>query len=905
MGSTVSVSNADAFVSALLNQTVGTIRVVNDVIMNSTRVRAQIRQALNDSEEVELSRSVSNRSSLALLDFGMATRFIYLGEADVLEFRALHIRGMYQLLDEVPSILTEDSTGTVRFSSVVSQRTACLPPSQQLQKIVDAARASGGGMSNDAALIGTAPANDEPAFAPSPDASATSNSDLPYDFGSTTAPVLDSELCLPLSGSDADTLGTDLCYESPLWLQDYSFTVTSAKRNPEESGLVAPSKPDGSDFGPAFTSGLRISFNMTIVVCDVFVDDKCADQTGDELAACIQELLDRKMARPPPSPLLPSRAPSPPPIPASPPPAILTRSDSKTVPLTVTLLPALLGSLGLAAVVLGGIVLCRRYQRQRGDPGAACFGKLAQQDSEGIPELEAGRGGEGGDGASRGAGAAAGGGGMGEALDDSRSNKGKGRASPSTGSQYGKYGKRAAGGDVPYAGGSAAGTMSSQGLSSTTTGLTMATTPGVTPPDSGNTDPTKAITLHHMLGSGSFGRVYYGLWQSQIVAVKIIPHTSAANTKVQQEVALCIRFNHPNVVRSLHCVTFESNSPQHQLSQVESLRSTSTATASTQQGLNMETWIVLEYCNAGSLASHLSLKAAALDTAGPSGGAAGPESTASGAVAAQGSSLLATPNASLGQPAQQPRDAALTHMRGMLSVARDIACGMAYLHSLNVCHGDLKCENVLLTAKPDAAVSSQDEQQRPSASAAAGGLSAPAVPFVAKVADFGLSKTFSDVSTHMSTATVGTVTHMCPVLLLTGQMRPSCDVFSFGIMLWQIITGGTPFAGMRYAEIVYKVAVAGMRPEFPPHVPRRLVAIAEACWAADPNVRPTFEQLVTQLSELLEVADQLQAEQEGALLAARASAVRPEDVSVAAVTSEEDRLVVNQWAAAAAAALLE
>lgn len=55
------------------------------------------------------------------------------------------------------------------------------------------------------------------------------------------------------------------------------------------------------------------------------------------------------------------------------------------------------------------------------------------------------------------------------------------------------------------------------------------------------------------------------------------------------------------------------------------------------------------------------------------------------------------------------------------------------------------------------------------------------------------------------------VTHMCPVLLLTGQMRPSCDVFSFGIMLWQMATGGVPFAGMRYAEIVYKVGAAPQR----------------------------------------------------------------------------------------------
>ncbi len=69
---------------------------------------------------------------------------------------------------------------------------------------------------------------------------------------------------------------------------------------------------------------------------------------------------------------------------------------------------------------------------------------------------------------------------------------------------------------------------------------------------------------------------------------------------------------------------------------------------------------------------------------------------------------------------------------------------------------------------------------------------------VAKVGDFGLSRAMGDVvSSHLSTATVGTVTHMPPELLLSGRLRPSCDVYSFGVMLWQLFTGAVPYAGMR------------------------------------------------------------------------------------------------------------
>lgn len=46
----------------------------------------------------------------------------------------------------------------------------------------------------------------------------------------------------------------------------------------------------------------------------------------------------------------------------------------------------------------------------------------------------------------------------------------------------------------------------------------------------------------------------------------------------------------------------------------------------------------------------------------------------------------------------------------------------------------------------------------------------------------GLSRTLSVDRTHLSTCTWGTITHMCPSLLLHGKMRPSCDVYSYGII---------------------------------------------------------------------------------------------------------------------------
>jgi hypothetical protein len=109
---------------------------------------------------------------------------------------------------------------------------------------------------------------------------------------------------------------------------------------------------------------------------------------------------------------------------------------------------------------------------------------------------------------------------------------------------------------------------------------------------------------------------------------------------------------------------------------------------------------------------------------------------------------------------------------GILRIARDVASGMAYLHSLSICHGDLKCENVLL----------------------ARGVPEPVQPVqqdavTAKISDFGLSRAMGSAVSHLSTNTVGTVTHMPPELLCSGQLRPAADVYSFGIMLWQVRQG--------------------------------------------------------------------------------------------------------------------
>ena len=95
----------------------------------------------------------------------------------------------------------------------------------------------------------------------------------------------------------------------------------------------------------------------------------------------------------------------------------------------------------------------------------------------------------------------------------------------------------------------------------------------------------------------------------------------------------------------------------------------------------------------------------------------------------------------------------------------DIARAMMYLHNVRIIHGDLKTENVLL--KSDAS----DPRG-----------------FVCKVGDFGLSRFLAE-DTHIETFTCGTITHMPPEVLKGGVLTPAADVYSFAILLWELLTG--------------------------------------------------------------------------------------------------------------------
>ncbi|XP_004295498.1 PREDICTED: uncharacterized protein LOC101305739 [Fragaria vesca subsp. vesca] len=160
--------------------------------------------------------------------------------------------------------------------------------------------------------------------------------------------------------------------------------------------------------------------------------------------------------------------------------------------------------------------------------------------------------------------------------------------------------------------------------------------------------------------------------------------------------------------------------------------------------------------------------------------------------------------------------------RKRLIIAMDAAFGMEYLHSKNIVHFDLKCDNLLVNLK---------DPLRP----------------ICKVGDFGLSKIKRN--TLVTGGVRGTLPWMAPELLngSSSKVSEKVDVFSFGIVLWEILTGEEPYANMHYGAIIGGIVNNTLRPLVPGYCDAEWKLLMEQCWAPDPTIRPSFTEIARRL----------------------------------------------------------
>eukprot|EP00250_Pteridium_aquilinum_P020318 c24783_g1_i2 orf=712-1761(-) len=161
----------------------------------------------------------------------------------------------------------------------------------------------------------------------------------------------------------------------------------------------------------------------------------------------------------------------------------------------------------------------------------------------------------------------------------------------------------------------------------------------------------------------------------------------------------------------------------------------------------------------------------------------------------------------------------------ILKLAKDVAKGMEFLHSRGIVHRDLKTANVFL-----------DEERN------------------AVIGDLGVARLVNEV--EEGGREIGTYRWMAPEVCRAESGRGGggegfsykSDVYSYGILVWELVTCKMPFADYNPVQAAVGVVMHGLRPAFPPACFPPLRYLIQKCWDQDPSVRPHFSQILKMLN---------------------------------------------------------
>ncbi|KAM8781295.1 mitogen-activated protein kinase kinase kinase 9 isoform 2-T2 [Rhynchonycteris naso] len=167
----------------------------------------------------------------------------------------------------------------------------------------------------------------------------------------------------------------------------------------------------------------------------------------------------------------------------------------------------------------------------------------------------------------------------------------------------------------------------------------------------------------------------------------------------------------------------------------------------------------------------------------------------------------------------------------LVNWAVQIARGMNYLHDeaiVPIIHRDLKSSNILVLQK----VENGDLSNK-----------------ILKITDFGLAREWHR-TTKMSAA--GTYAWMAPEVIRASMFSKGSDVWSYGVLLWELLTGEVPFRGIDGLAVAYGVAMNKLALPIPSTCPEPFAKLMEDCWNPDPHSRPSFTNILDQLTTIEE-----------------------------------------------------
>ncbi|RWS31667.1 mitogen-activated protein kinase kinase kinase 13-B-like protein [Leptotrombidium deliense] len=145
--------------------------------------------------------------------------------------------------------------------------------------------------------------------------------------------------------------------------------------------------------------------------------------------------------------------------------------------------------------------------------------------------------------------------------------------------------------------------------------------------------------------------------------------------------------------------------------------------------------------------------------------------------------------------------------------SKQIASGMNYLHSHKIIHRDLKSPNVLMSYND-----------------------------TLKISDFGTSRQWNERSTKMSFA--GTVAWMAPEVIRNELCSEKVDIWSFGVVIWELLTLEVPYKDVDSSAIIWGVGNNNLNLPVPSTCPEGFKLLMQQCWSCKPRNRPSFRHIL-------------------------------------------------------------
>jgi len=161
-----------------------------------------------------------------------------------------------------------------------------------------------------------------------------------------------------------------------------------------------------------------------------------------------------------------------------------------------------------------------------------------------------------------------------------------------------------------------------------------------------------------------------------------------------------------------------------------------------------------------------------------------------------------------------------------MKVCVDIAAALKYLHGKNIIYRDLKPQNFGFDVRGNI-----------------------------KLFDFGLAKELNSCQreqdgTYHLTGGTGSLRYMAPEVVQHGTYNLSADVYSFCIMLWEILTLETPFEGFSQEKHANLVVYGTLRPKIDKTLPEAIESLLEDGWSSNLFDRPSFDTIFKTLSDI-------------------------------------------------------